>query len=138
MRLYVNGQDIEYLILADLDEQKAEVSRFEGGPEKFLSFINAFLAERKMTNKDVDELAVVTGPGSATALRSILTNLNIMQSLQQIKIVKIEKNKDEHDIDTINRIRSGEGVHTENGQIILPDYQSEPKITSSKKDKLGR
>ncbi|MDA0208384.1 MAG: hypothetical protein O3B64_03215 [bacterium] len=134
MKLYINGQDIQQLILANVETQTLHVHK--GAPETWLGAIDAYVSQVGVSKHAVDALYLVTGPGSPTALRSVLTIANTWRTFLEMKIYTLEKPlelSDQHAIDQLDRLAV---VYT--GTIILPAYSSAPKVTASKKDALGR
>lgn len=137
MRIYLNGQDINRLVIADLDA-KADPLVMEINPEGYLKMIDKFLSDRKLTNQDLKEIYVVIGPGSATALRAIITIVNTLKLVNEVKLFGIEKPTNEHDIDTVTAIVNKKVVLKEIDDFLNPKYGQGPKITLSTKDRLGR
>ncbi len=125
MKLYVNGQDIRQLVVADVEQGEPTIVETE--PEGYLKVLARYL-------DDVSEIYAVVGPGSATALRSILTILQTVHFVQGTPLFAIEKEPDEDDTSTIARAQAdATPVDT-----LVPIYQHSPRITISHKDALGR
>lgn len=125
MKLYVNGQDIRQLVVGDVDQGTLTIVETE--PEGYLKALAGYL-------KEVTEIYAVVGPGSATALRSILTILQTIHFVQGTPLLAIQKSPEEDDVVTIKRaIADAQPVET-----LTPIYQHSPRITISNKDALGR
>lgn len=137
MKLYLNGQDINRLVIADLDKPD-DLTVIEVGPEEYLKEIDRFLSERDLYVRDLEEVYNVIGPGSATSLRAIISIVNTIKMLKPIKVFAIEKDKDEHDIDTVSKIVNKKVALVEQDNFLAPIYESGPKITVSTKDRLKR
>lgn len=137
MRLYLNGQDINRLAIANVEDVDS-LTVVDVGPERYLTAIDDFLKKVDVHPMNIKELLVVVGPGSPTALRSILAIANTMKFIYQIPTVSIKKPKDEQDLDTLNNIKNKKVEHIEQPAYLEPIYETGPKITKSKKDQLGR
>lgn len=137
MRLYVNGQDINHLILADIDNEKS-LQTFEAEPEQFLLALNTFLSAQSQSSKDIKEIYAVIGSGSATALRSSLSIVNTIAFVAQIPLKGIEKSPADDDSKILSLIRNDEIKIVASGSKLMPEYQEPAKITISKKDQLKR
>src|SRR3989339_561121 len=132
MILYVNGQDIRRLVLGDVAEQSVQIIETE--PERFLQVIDTFLKNADQDWKDLQAIYAVIGPGSATALRSILSILQTVHFVQGTVLFALEKSPEEDDRVTLTRAETeAEAVST-----LIPLYQHSPQITISNKDALGR
>lgn len=137
MKLYVNGQDISRLILADVSDETSLVE-FTGEPETFLHALNTFLKDRGKVLGDIEEAYVVVGPGSATSLRTIVTMFNVFAFTHNISLFGLKKKKDEQDIDSLRAIMENRVVFEQTDGRLTPIYESDPKITESKRDALKR
>lgn len=137
MKLYVNGQDINQLVIANA-EDPSSLRTVAVGPEGYLKTIDAFLKGAQAHPTDIEELFVVVGPGSPTALRGILSIVNTMKFVYQIPSVAIRKEQSEQDLDTLESLRAKKGDQVEHTIYLEPIYASGPKITASGKDQLGR
>ena len=132
MRLYVNGQDISRIILADVDS--GEMQTVETETEGFLEAIDTFVKKRVGDCEDIQALYVVVGPGSATALRSTLSIAQTIHFVTGVKLYAIEKDQQEDDQVTLPRIEK----EAKEVKRLIPVYQHQPRITISNKDALGR
>lgn len=138
MMLYINGQDIRKLTIALFTDSIAPIlETYECAPEGYLKKIDDFLSGCKKKMKDFDRIIVVIGPGSATALRSILSIVNTLAFTYGVEILGIEKTPLEKDENTVEAIQKGK-VKFIKKDILLPIYSHGPRITISKKDQLGR
>lgn len=135
MMLYVNGQDIEHLVLGLLHDEawKVAPTSFTTSPEGYLGAIDAFLRDQGVDRSSIDTLVVVRGPGSATSLRTSLALANAWGFAQSLSLIGIEKRRDEADDVAIERLKGVEPV-----PVLTPIYERPAKITASTKDALGR
>ncbi|KKW28593.1 MAG: hypothetical protein UY72_C0067G0007 [Candidatus Uhrbacteria bacterium GW2011_GWD2_52_7] len=135
MMLYVNGQDIERLVLGVICDAAWEVApvTFAAAPEGYLAAIDAFLREQGRDRRQVTTLVVVRGPGSATSLRSSLALANAWAFAQSIELVGVEKCRDEDDDVILSQV-----AHAHTAPLLTPLYEQPAKITASTKDALGR
>lgn len=142
MIMYINGQDIRSITFAVLDSgqniSEKDIFQKEVGPEGFLKAFRDFLSEKAVRLDEIKRVFVVVGPGSATALRSILAIVNTMAFTLPIELIGIEKQKDEHDIDTVKKILEQDPSTFEIKKVLSPIYEHEPRITVSTKDVLRR
>lgn len=134
MKLYINGQDIRRLVLANIETQS--VSVHEGEPEAWLGAIDTFLSQEGVSKNEVEALYLVTGPGSPTALRTALMIANTWRTFQKMEVYTLEKPTEEDDAETIKRLDTSAKLSTD--PVIIPAYSQAPKVTASKKDALGR
>lgn len=140
MILYVNGQDIKTLVIGTVDEQANEPPRVisETAPEAYLSHIDDFLKGSHKEVSDVEKIFVVVGPGSATALRAILSIVNTMKFAAGVDLVGVEKPMLEDDRETLRKINEGQATLVKDRDFLAPIYAYAPRITRSKKDVLKR
>ena len=135
MELYLNGQDISEFKTALVKEgQLVGLKTYDVGPEEHLKTLQTFLKEQGAVAEDLVKLFVVVGPGSPTALRSILSIVNTMKFVLGVELVAVKKEKDEDDSSAFDR--AGDGSVSET--FLAPIYVHPPRITLSTKDALGR
>ncbi|MFH1632296.1 MAG: hypothetical protein ABIA47_04780 [bacterium] len=138
MMLYVNGQDIEHVIIGVVGMEKEIPLRIvDVGPEQFLKALDKFLSDAKKGVRDIKKIFAVVGPGSPTALRTILTILNTISFVQGAELYAVEKKPHEQDIDTLRGVKEKK-IPTSKVRVLEPIYTHRPKITLSTKDRLGR
>jgi hypothetical protein len=135
MKLYVNGQDIAHLTLGLLAEVPV-LEHFEIGPEGFLASLSAFLSTHDLMIGDIDSAVVVTGPGSATALRASLAIMNTLAFTKEVKLYGVEKPVDQSDLAFVQSLHVG-GL---GGSVneLQATYTRGPKITATTRDALRR
>lgn len=137
MRLYLNGSDLSQLALADLDSEES-LKAIKTPPEGYLKLIDEFLKESNTLPADLEAIYVVTGPGSATALRTMLSIVNTIKFAFNTKVFSVQKNLDEQDSVTIKNLLNKNVDQNADEAFAQPIYESGPRITASKKDNLGR
>ncbi|PIQ67657.1 hypothetical protein COY25_00305 [Candidatus Uhrbacteria bacterium CG_4_10_14_0_2_um_filter_41_7] len=137
MRLYLNGSDLEQLVLADLDSEKSLIV-VKTPPEGYLKEIDAYLKDFDVLPASLEGIYVVTGPGSATALRTLLSIVNTIKFAFNTKVYSVQKNLDEQDSVTIKNLLNKNFDQHADEAFAEPVYESSPRITVSKKDNLGR
>lgn len=137
MMLYVNGSDIAKLTIATVADDRASFSvppkTFEVRPEEFLFTIDAWLREYHIEAASISDLAVVVGPGSATALRTSLAWANTFAFAQSIPMFGIELAEGADDRAALIDLASAHSV-----PMLRPIYANAPTITATKKDALRR
>lgn len=140
MMLYINGQDIARFVVGVADaETVLSLEVMEGArPEQFLASIDSFLRENDYAIEDMTRLVVVVGPGSATALRAVLSIVNTIAFVRGVDLVGVEKDPVQDDEVFLRSILAKEiEVHVSES-FLHPVYAHEPRITVSKKDHLRR
>ncbi len=135
MKLYVNGQDIGHLTLGLISERPV-LDRYEIGPEGFLASLDAFLRKQKVELGDIDAAIIVTGPGSATALRTSLAIMNTLAFTKNLKLHGVEKPVEQSDLVFVQGLdmEALGGPSTE----LHVAYTRAPKITETTRDALRR
>lgn len=123
--LAINGSDIARLELAwaetDADAVKlSERQTINVGPEGFLAAFTDYVGAAEPSG-----LIVVVGPGSATALRTILSIANTLAFTKGIQLYGVRE------------LVSGMTL-PEPSAHLEPVYANDPKITSSPRDALRR
>jgi hypothetical protein len=132
MKLYVNGQDISHITVGDIERD--ELITVETETEGFLQVINTFVRKRIDSYDQLQAIFAVTGPGSATALRSVLSILQTIHFVEGTQLFALEKDPSEDDVKAMSRATSD----AQSVETLIPIYQHSPRITISKKDALGR
>lgn len=131
MMLYVNGQDIARLVLGLVDGGAWRVGPtvFAVGPEAHLATVDAFVRE----HGDFDGIVLVTGPGSATALRTSVSMVNALAYAMGRPLYPIEKAPDVDDATIVDRLADLKPV-----PMAVPVYAHGARITAPTKDALKR
>ena len=133
--LYVNGQDIGALTLGLLTEAPL-LETFTVGPEKFLESLDGFLTKHDLSVDTLDGALVITGPGSATALRGSLAIMNTLAFTSGLALFGHEKPKEQSDLVFIQSLDLSK-LPAEQGELE-PVYAHEPRITRTNRDALRR
>lgn len=68
MKLYIDTSDREKIIIG-INEKRFETESKERSSQKLLPFIDETIKKNNFETKDIEEIEVVTGPGSFTGLR---------------------------------------------------------------------
>ena len=135
--LYVNGSDIQKFTIGAVADDRAWFSippkTFDVRPEEFLFTIDGWLREHQIDLKSISDLAVVIGPGSATALRTSLAWANIFAFTQSTAMYGIELAAGADDRAALIDLAS---MHS--SPMLRPVYANAPTITATKKDALRR
>lgn len=137
MMLYVNGQDIATFVLGLVDED-IRLESFSLGPEKYLKTIDTFLGDKNLSLEAVEGIVLVTGPGSATALRASLSIANSLHYAKRIPLYSVEKDQEVIDKEFLTRELIDELQPLDTDAFASPVYANDPRITASNKDALGR
>lgn len=133
MKLFIDGRDIREIHIGDIDT--SEYKTYSTEPGYFLRSIDAFLQDCGKTFDSVEELHIMKGKGSATALRSALAIANTIQFVKHIPVYTYSVEKDRHIFEDIVRGDLKGALAT---GYVTPDYEYAPKITKTNKDRLKR
>ncbi|MBU0614245.1 hypothetical protein KJ766_03115, partial [Patescibacteria group bacterium] len=133
MKLYINGQDIKMIHFAWIEDD-INVKTFDVDPDDFLKVFDSFLRDSNAEIDDIDELYIVIGPGSATALRTILAIVNTLHYTKGIKLFGIKKNRATKDSDVVEDIQKMKAEFVENDSYLFPIYERDTGVTISTKD----
>lgn len=138
--LYVNGQDIKTFVIGLVGKEAGESLQVisETEPDAYLSHIDDFLKKEGKQIQDIETIYVVVGPGSATALRAILSIVNTIKFAAGLELVGVEKPMLEDDQETVRKINDGQATLIKDDEFLSPIYAHGPRITISKKDQLKR
>lgn len=103
--------------------------------DKIVFLIDKILKKNKKMAEGIGGVAVVSGPGSFTAVRSGVVAANMLGNLLQVPVVGVkgEEFKNEKEFLKIGYERMAK---VKKGKIVLPAYGKEPNITKPKKWKL--
>lgn len=134
MMLYLRGTDIHRLILGGIAPDR---SRFiispqthEASPEKWLGIINEFLSSNSSVCTGI---ALVLGPGSATALRTSLALANTIAFTRSLPMFGFELPLDADDRMALVLLHEAQPL-----PMARPIYSAPAHITPQKKDTLHR
>lgn len=136
MILYVNGQDIERLVLGMVGEKAVEI--FSVSPDAFLATVRDFLVQRHASLDDVKAIVCVRGPGSATALRVSLSMVQALAFAKEIRLIPIEKDPKASDESVFQAITEAWVAVQPVTEFMTPFYTHAPQITVAKRDQLKR
>lgn len=136
MILYVNGQDIERLVLGMVGEKTVEP--FLVAPDVFLRTVRDFLVQRHASLDDVKTIVCVRGPGSATALRVSLSMVQALAFAKEIRLVPVDKDPKDSDESVFQAITEVWIAAQPVTEIVTPLYTHAPQITVAKRDQLKR
>ncbi len=138
MMLYLNGQDIDHLVLG-LVEKTGDVFSFVDQPvtaecrsEDFLANVVEYLKTKNIEKTELSGIIVVSGSGSATGLRVSHALANAWAFAGELDLYSLVKPKDTLDVDALSL------VDAEAKTFVRPEYERAPTITTSKKDALRR
>lgn len=136
MTLYVNGQDIGRLVLGLIQDGAWLVGprTLSVPPEEYLLALDGFLLENGHARAEgIMEIALVVGPGSATALRSSVSMVNAIAFAKNVAILAVEKAPESDDAEVLPSVSAAQPV-----SIARPVYLHGARITASSKDALLR
>ena len=102
------------------------------GSDKALVLVNKLLRQNKHTVHDIQEILVVCGPGSFTAVR---TGLIIANTLGQLLTIPVEGIVSEQELTERDIVRHHFGKKSL-GVLVKPYYGKAPNITKAKPKKF--
>lgn len=136
MMLYLNGQDIDRLVLGLVD-RRGDDFVFAVAPqgiacsaETFLAAVVSYLGREGLEQWSLTGIIVVSGGGSSTGLRVTHALANAWAFAGAIPLYSLHKTKD--GVDDLNVIDHSPKT------FVRPEYERAPHITLSKKDALRR
>lgn len=138
MMVYVNGSDISRLVLGALRNDRSGFlvgpMVVPASPETFLAHIDTFLqgecAEHAAT---LTGIVAVLGPGSATALRTSLTLVNMLAFAKRIPVFGVQLAEGADDRSVLVALHGAAAV-----PLARPEYANPVNIIPRSKDALGR
>jgi tRNA A37 threonylcarbamoyladenosine modification protein TsaB len=96
--------------------------------EKSLHLIDELLKKNKIKIDNIKGIAVVSGPGSFTAVRFGIVIANVLGFIFKIPVVGIKLNEFKNDQELV-KIAFKKLNKAKIGKIVLPFYGKEPNIT---------
>jgi hypothetical protein len=103
--------------------------------DKLVFLIDKIFKKNKGAVKNIGGVAVVSGPGSFTAVRSGVVAANVLGKLLRVPVVGMKRDGFKCEIKFLKigyeKMMKGKGE-----KVVLPAYGGEPNITKPKKWKL--
>jgi len=130
MILFLLAQDINSLEVGLLEENGRLFSfqKFITTPEKFLFNVSGFLNEQKVAIEDLKKIVVVSGPGSFTSTRMIVTITNALAWAKNLPIVGVE-NSERKSGEELIALLTQDWLIKNSTNFISPFYDRPPNIT---------
>ncbi len=127
MLLFINTSEFDIAELA-LVSDKVIWHKFgaENLSEQLLPEIKKFCSKQKVALIDLKKIAVVTGPGSFSRIRTGIATANALAYSLKIAIVGLEKNQIPQNLVNLKTFKTK--------KMAVPAYGKEPNITISKKN----
>ncbi|MEK7105315.1 MAG: hypothetical protein AAB865_01365 [Patescibacteria group bacterium] len=130
MRLLIRAQDIAWTTIGLSDGGSViQEERVITRPETILNTIESALAKWKIDWHKLDTVALVSGPGSFTALRSSLTIGNTIAFARKLPIASTKAKPDELDVVVMKRLAKAKAT----AAWVTPAYGAKALITKPKK-----
>jgi hypothetical protein len=135
MMIYVNGQDIARLVLGTIEngQWKLEPQVLELRPEQYLQGLEDFLRAQSIERSLIKGFVLVSGPGSATSLRTSHAMVNALAFALGVTVISVEKQPNDADIEILPRL-----IGLVPKPFALPVYAHAPTITQTNRDALKR
>ncbi len=102
--------------------------RVSGKSDKILVLADKFFKKNNFKLEDLSGIAVLSGPGSFTALRQGIVAANALSYILEIPVVGIRLDEFSNDDELITVINK-KIKKAKTGEIVLPFYGGEPNIT---------
>jgi tRNA threonylcarbamoyladenosine biosynthesis protein TsaB len=132
MMLFLSAQDIHRLEAAIVgDDRLLHEASVAAPPEQFLASLNALMAGWGVEWKEVERVMVVTGPGSFTSTRLIITIANGIAFGENVPVVGVENPSREPLVELIRR-NEWKQAATQSA-FAIPVYDRPPNITQRRK-----
>lgn len=136
MMLFLDGSDIGQVVLGLLADDRAsflvDPKTIVCRPEEYLFCVDAFLREN-VSQEEISGIAVVVGPGSATALRASLALANTFAFTRSIPMYGVQRNPSLDILSVLSDLSDAPSV-----PLLRPVYANAVPITQSTKDVLRR
>ncbi|MFA5128738.1 MAG: hypothetical protein WC445_02090 [Patescibacteria group bacterium] len=117
------------------DGKKIKKEATKETKDKLLFLIDKIFKKNKKEVGKIGGIAVVSGPGSFTAVRGGVVAANLLGSLLKIPVIGLKQEEFKSEIEFL-RIGYEKMIKGEGEKIVLPTYGKEPNITKPKKWKL--
>ncbi len=134
MILVIDTTDVERIFLGLIQEgkfitKKTLAAKYQHA-EKLLPAIIKLLSSP--ARRQVQAIAVISGPGSFTSLRIGVVTANALAYAQRLPIIGISK-EEFTDLPSLAAVVSKKLKHAHVGGLVEPAYGKEPNITIKKK-----
>lgn len=103
--------------------------KIKGKSDELLVLVDRVLKKNKMKPGDLGGIAVISGPGSFTALRQGIVAANTISYVLEIPVAGIRLDEFSNDDELITVIYE-KIKKAKVGEIVLPFYGGEPNITT--------
>lgn len=134
MRLCLRGQDIGWITIGvRRNDGVTQWKRVDARPEQFLNSVLHLLKSWKVGLDDLTSVAVVTGPGSFTALRDSLTIANTIAYARSLPVASLTAKPTDEDAVVMERLTK---ARTRTAAWAVPRYGAPANITKAKAKQL--
>ncbi len=140
--LFLNGRDI-YTFVIGLIGAHGDIQMCEKemcSPDERLEVIMNTLQCTGVLKEQIETVAVVVGPGSATALRAILMTVNAWKAVRpELELVEIESDVElevNAQTELLEKLVNGEVGEVVD--VLKPSYEHAVRITETTRDVLKR
>jgi hypothetical protein len=103
--------------------------------DKLLFLVDKVFKKNKKEIEGIGGIAVVSGPGSFTAVRGGVVMANVLGNLLKVPVIGIKREEFKDEVEFL-KIGYGKMMEGKGERIVLPAYGKEPNITKPKKWKL--
>lgn len=134
MMLLVRGTDIREITLG-LSRNGIEwgMVTLPARPEDYLACLQKFLEQQQCRQRDIQEVIVVAGEGSATAVRASVTMVNALSWAANWRVRELIVPTETAESELPLLLQTAEAV-----PLARPHYAASPHITQSTHDALKR
>lgn len=135
MILFLAAQDISRMEAGLLDSGGRLISfqNFLAAPEKYLATAAQFLFDHSTLLDSLEKIVVVSGPGSFTSTRIIVTIANSLAFAKSLPIIGVDNSARQNGEDLIRESGSSWAEQKIDG-FVCPIYDRPPHITIKKQN----
>jgi tRNA A37 threonylcarbamoyladenosine modification protein TsaB len=126
--LFINTVVFGEILVGLFGGESVMQKKIKGNSDKLLVLIDKILEKNKIKPEDINGIAVVSGPGSFTAVRQGVLAANALGFFLRIPVAGIRLDEFKGDNELI-AIIEGRMKKTRVGETVLPFYGGEPNIT---------
>ncbi len=113
------------------DGKKITHKKAKGNSDKLLVLVDQVLRANKIGPESIGGIAVISGPGSFTAVRQGIVATNALGFLLRIRVVGIRIGEFKNDRELF-MVAGSKMVKARVGETVLPFYGGKPNITKPK------
>jgi len=136
MILFLAAQDISRMEAGLLNSEGRLISfqNFSVPPERYLVTVNQFLIDNSVSLESLKKIVVVSGPGSFTSTRIIVTIANSLAFTKSLPIIGVENSTKQCSEDIIREFGLF-WAEQKTTEFVSPVYDRPPHITIKRSER---